>query len=128
MDLLTYLRSLLTVTFAGVIDSTLTIISWGVGGFWLVDTQPINGRLMSVTNMILFNIMVSPSLFFSILGSQQESYQYAHSLRCHENAIKYKDSGHLENVNANMRVRFFAGVKDLTISCWVGYLSIDTES
>jgi len=93
-----------------------------------VDTQPINGRLMSVTNMILFNIMASPSLFFTILGSQQESYQYAHSLRCHENAIKYKDSGHPEKLKANIGAGFFVGVKDLTNRSWVRYLSIDTAS
>jgi hypothetical protein len=127
MDLLTCLRSLLTVTFAGLDDSTLTIISWGVGDFSLVDTQPINERLTNVTTIKFFNMTASPCFSFPSCN-EQESYQYACSHRCNENTIKYKGSGHPEKLKANIGAGFFVGVKDLTIRSWVRYLSIDTAS
>lgn len=43
-------------------------------------------------------------------------------------AFKYRDSGHSGKVYSQVKVGIFVGVKELTFSRCLRYLSIDTES
>ncbi len=45
-----------------------------------------------------------------------------------KNAIKYRDSGHPGKVNGQAKTGIFVGVKELTFSSCLRYLSIDTPS